>query len=388
MKLAHKIVVVGFLVVVVVVGGVALGEGSKKTIELEAAEQGGDYLVRHLNEDGSFVYEYNPVTGEISPLYNILRHAGTTYSLLELYQESGERRYLDAAHKALDFLVAQARPCPIEEESMCIVEGDDIKLGGNGLAVLALVEYERATGSEEYREITEELANFLVAVESSEGEFLVHKMEASTGRVSSFISGYYPGEAIFGLARLGEVSGDERWTEAAHAAARWLITVRDGEKTVLELDHDHWLLYGLRELYRDRPLPLYERHAQKLVTAIATAQHTRETGERADWNGGYYVPPRSTPTATRTEGLTAAYEIFRVSGDTVHQNVAENVIKRGVMFQLRTQFNEEKVRSLGADSRGIGGFHESLTEYAVRIDYVQHNISALLGAHRLGISIQ
>src|SRR5690349_16208670 len=50
---------------------------------LAAAKAGGDYLVSHMHEDGSFLYDYDPVAGTKSDEYNILRHAGTTYSLLE-----------------------------------------------------------------------------------------------------------------------------------------------------------------------------------------------------------------------------------------------------------------------------------------------------------------
>ncbi len=33
--------------------------------------------------------------------------------------------------------------------------------------------------------------------------------------------------------------------------------------------------------------------------------------------------------------------------------------------------------------RALGGFHRSLTNYEIRIDYVQHNISAILGLMRI-----
>jgi hypothetical protein len=45
-------------------------------------------------------------------------------------------------------------------------------------------------------------------------------------------------------------------------------------------------------------------------------------------------------------------------------------MERGIKFTLRTQHPD-------------GGFHESLDEYVIRIDYVQHNISALLAFNRI-----
>ena len=53
-------------------------------------------------------------------------------------------------------------------------------------------------------------------------------------------------------------------------------------------------------------------------------------------------------------------------------------MKRAIEFQLRTQFTKRTLSSINGDPAAVGAFHESLDEYDIRIDYVQHNISALL----------
>lgn len=334
---------------------------------LTAAKLGGDYLVSGMHEDGSFVYEYDPVTGEASDDYNILRHAGTTYSLLELYEATGDKKYLVAAEKAIAYLINQIVPCPMIPEAACVEENGEVKLGGNGLAVLALAKHAEVTGARDQIPLAERLASFIVGVQSPSGEFTVHKM--TNGVVDDFESEYYPGEAMFGLARLSRVTGDRTWLDAAHKGARWIIASRK-DVPVQELPHDHWLLYALRELARDAQEPMYIDHAKKLTEAIVAAQHQGLTGDRTDWNGGYYEPPRSTPTATRNEGLGAAYDLFMRAGEGAYAQIAKDAMARGIEFTLRTQDRN-------------GGFHESLDEYTIRIDYVQHNISALLAFDRI-----
>ena len=102
-----------------------------------------------------------------------------------------------------------------------------------------------------------------------------------------------------------------------------------------------------------------------------------------DWFGSYYRPPRSTPTATRSEGLYAAYQLARDFGDP---NEAEQILEslgHGIRFQLQTQFRPESVLYLKKPQRALGGFHNSLTNYEIRDDYVQHNLSSILGLYRI-----
>lgn len=357
---------------------------------VKAARLGGDYLVAHTGPDGFFVYQYNPVTDKTSSSYNILRHAGTTYSLLELYEATGKKTYLEAAERALTFLADQVVTCPGVPDALCIEEGNEIKLGGNALAVLALSKYAALMHSDgtpdvasEYVSLAQKLAKFLTGVQTPDGEFSVHKITADSGVDSGFESEYYPGEALFALARLYLLDGDEQWITAAHLGAHWLIEVRDKNVPTQNLLHDHWLLYALNELYAHQTDDLYFSHAKRIAESILSAQHSGKSGSQREWNGGFYNPPRSTPTATRSEGLGAAYRIFKRNGDGVYAAAARFAMENAAVFQLKTQFTAQKLRELGAHRTGLGGFHESLDAYDVRIDYVQHNISALLALDRI-----
>lgn len=356
--------------------------GSPQSREVQAAIAGGDYLVRHFTyEQGVYDYLYDPTEDRVLPGYNLLRHAGTTYALLELYRVEGGAKFLKTAERALDWLLAQKDSCPPPHETYaCLYENNEAKLGGSGLAILALVESYRATGNQERLTQAEELAGWLLAIESDAGEFTVH-IQARDGALDDHVSLYYPGEAIFGLVRLGEETGNEAYLDAARRAAVWLITVRDKGVTEGELEHDHWLLYGLNELDRLAPDPLFVDHTAKLVRAIEAAQHRSDVP--AEWVGGFYDPPRGTPTATRVEGLTAAYALFTRRGDTDMALRAQNAIELGTAFVLRMHLTPERAAAYPVARRALGGFTGSFEEAQVRIDYVQHSISALLGAERV-----
>ncbi len=61
----------------------------------------------------------------------------------------------------------------------------------------------------------------------------------------------------------------------------------------------------------------------------------------------------------------------------------QKAIRLGVGFLLQTQIGPEKALYFDDPEKCLGAFHGTLTDYEIRIDYVQHNISALLAFSRL-----
>ena len=263
---------------------------------LSAMALGGDYLRDAVKPNGQFVYSYLPKSNRDNDGYNILRHAGTTFSMLEVYEITQDPALLSSIQQALDYLVNQVRPCTgfiTGDSALCLLEADEVKLGGHGLAILAISKYTSLTGDDTYLPIAQGLAEWIVGSQDNTGN-AVHKITFSSNTDSGFVSGYYPGEAIFGLMRLYAIDSDDRWLQSAIATARYLILTRDGDVPADELEHDHWLLYGLNEVYRADPDPIFIDHAEKIVTAIMDAQLT--DAPYPDWDGGFRSPPTSTPT--------------------------------------------------------------------------------------------
>ena len=359
--------------------GIYISFSNQKSIYINSAISAGEYLLKNIDEEGKYTYEYNPLTKKVSNHYNILRHAGTTYSLLELYQLTGDQRLLKSSEQAIGYLIRNTQECVKIPDANCLVEDEETKLGGNGLAILAVSKYTEVTGDSEYLEYAQSLAQFITQTQSEAGQFTHHMVSSSTGEILPFESSYYPGEAIFALTRLYEQDKDNKWIEAAHKGAMWLIEVRDKDKDIYTIQHDHWLLYALNELHKDNRNPIYLEHTKKIVDGIILKQNIGYNGSQKVWNGGYYIPPTSTATATRNEGLTAAYQIFKREKEKEYMKKTLDTIQRGLHFQIANQITQDDVNTLNINPNSIGAFYHSLDNYDIRIDYVQHNISAILG---------
>jgi hypothetical protein len=350
---------------------------------VEAATHGGNYLAASVRADGSFVYRYLPKSNIVPDDYNIVRHAGTIYAMAELYDVTGDPELLAAIQRAIGYLERATAPCPGQATgvpTLCVVEDGVAKLGGSALGVVALAQYTVVTGDEQYIPLMRDLATWIAEAQLDDGSF-ISKVDMATNQPTEFLSIFYPGEAILGLTRLYQIDADERWLDVAERAARFLILDRDAGLKTSELPHDHWLLYGINELYRDRPDPIYLEHALRITQTITDSQ--LNAPPFADWTGSYHAPPYSTPTATRSEGLCAAYQLMRDEGLDDEAARIRDALELGIRFQLQTQFRPESAMYLADPQRVLGGFHRSLDNYEIRNDYIQHNISALLCAARV-----
>ena len=348
---------------------------------LASARAGGEYLIRMQKEDGSFTYTYNAATDRSGEgEYNILRHAGTAFSLFDLYAYTKDARYLAAANSAIEYLKTRFKPAT-ESNTLYVLDNDGkAKLGANGLALLAMSRQLALDPSSGDRAASTRLANQILAMQQPDGSFISYyrvlgdEPEGST-------SLYYPGEAILGLVEFYRVTpGEKRLLDSALRGADYLI---ESQREVAELPPDVWLMQALEALHKLKPNPRYVAHAMDLATAMMRDLYTGpETPERylGDKFIGGYGPgePRLTAAAARSEGILSAYRMARAVKDPRAASLLA-ALKSSGRFQMAHQFMEDDAGWLPAPELAAGGFRASLSSTRVRIDYVQHNISALLG---------
>jgi hypothetical protein len=343
---------------------------------LTSAINAGDYLLKSINADGSFGYSYDAGKNIYNKKYNMLRHAGTVYSLLQLYEHTRKKSALSKIEKTISYMHKHIAPCNNNLSGTatdCLIYKNKIKLGANALAIIALTKHIELTGDISNKPVANNLGQWIIDTMAADGSFKVHKQNYESGEISSFISQYYPGEASLALLSLYKLDKNKKWLNAAITAIDYII---NQQNKLDEPPHDHWLLISLTELYNIKPDKKYLGHSVKIANSIMSSQNMKPSIH--DWKGSYYTPPRSTPTAIRTEGLIAAYEMAtKVNGED-YKNKLLTSIESGLRFQLQTQYNEGNVIYLPRPEKAIYGFKKGLTDNEIRIDYVQHNISGLI----------
>jgi hypothetical protein len=257
---------------------------------------------------------------------------------------------VDAAARAMEWLIAEAILPYRDGTARCIVEKDNVKLGGAGLAILALVELAKAKPQERFIKLARDLGEYILLQRRADGDF-VHKRNFWNDRPDSFVSEYYTGEALFGLLRLYDATGEARWFEEAKSSELQLAERRYGVA-----QQSHWMLYALEQFHRIDPRPVYREHARQIVDDIIFSPLYRESN-------------RSTPIACRSEGLLAYMRLC-------HQLSASDALRKE-LHECRTVVSQNLQLQLGY-RRSDGSFIRGDGSNEVRIDYIQHNISSFL----------
>lgn len=213
------------------------------------------FLGRQVGPQGDYEYGYLPCFDRRVEGYNVLRHASSTYALLEGYETCAAQGLLDGEALArlrrqiLWAIEGLERRCVVHREKAAYVvdTGDTVKLGANAVAILALVKYREVTGDERYAALAAALALGIAAMQTADGSF-VHVLDAGDLSVRErYRIIYYDGEAAFALMRLYAQSGDTRWLDCVVRAFDHFIEHHH------ERAHDHWLAYCANELVKHRP---------------------------------------------------------------------------------------------------------------------------------------
>ena len=98
---------------------------------LELARQSSACLANLIREDGSFRYRYDSRSGDILGGYNILRHAGSIWAMLDVYRDVPDEKILESSKRATHYLLASSLKFYRRYTNACICEENAIKLGGN-----------------------------------------------------------------------------------------------------------------------------------------------------------------------------------------------------------------------------------------------------------------
>lgn len=346
-----------------------------------------DYLIRSIESDGRFVYRRDAISGRIDRRrYNLLRHAGTLYALIDYFSEFPPTTdQLAALERSGRFLreccttLVAGKPELLALWSWPELTGDTrvlrAKLGGAGLALLALARLDALLPDATPLVTLRGLGKFVLFMQQPDGGFHSLYIPARGGRQDDWTSLYYPGEAALGLLALSRLDDDPRWRAAALDALRYLTRVRAGQERV---PADHWALLATAELLRSdaRPLPEADRalligHAIQIVDGILAEQQLDLVAPTV--RGGFAPDGRTTPTATRLEGLLAALEFL--PDDARRQRIGRSV-RAGIGLLLAAQLIGGPFA--GALPRGGSGRRSD----ELRIDYTQHALSALLAYRR------
>ena len=331
------------------------------------AEASLGHLFKLLKPGGQFIYSHQ--LGDLTEggsSYNLLRHCGTVWFMclairglkIDLSAEQAK-----ALAGAVAFVAKRLRKPPWLENawpSLGLVTRDSIKLGGVGLALVMLHEF-RAVAKEngiatdffaqDLDLIIAQLENYAL-LQISNGDF-IHKRDFATGKILSFRSDYYTGEALFGLMHASRISSVLRDVMEGLMKRGYGVAIQS-----------HWMAYAACKAAERQLLDpaIVRPFIISLIDQILRNPDYRKRNE-------------STPIACRSEALCCFLLLSRgirpPSWPFPDELVAQAKTEARENLRLQLQWYDS------------GQFHRGSESEKVQIDYVQHNGTAFLNWYLL-----
>jgi len=293
--------------------------------------------------------------------YNIVRHASSLWSLINLYRMTGDENLTGGIDRAVGYLIDSIVFKDPETAYLVEYKADEIKLGGNGVSVIALTEYMDVFGTDAYVDLVECLANGILSMQDADTGKYYHVLNfPGFTEKEEYRTVYYDGEATFALARAYTFTEKREFLDGARAAVEYFI---ENDYT---RHRDHWVAYSLHEVTKHLPEPRYFDFALKNVEVNldrifdqATSYHTYleflaiswQTYERAAESGVYIE---------RLEKFDDKY-------------FAETIYKRAA-YMLNSFFFPEYAMYMKVPENALGAFFVRHDSFRVRIDDIQHFI--------------
>ena len=320
-----------------------------------------EYLVKLIDNSGQFTYGYFPIFGTLIKGYNILRHASTLWSIINLYRISGDNSLIPKLEKSIDYMNGYIEH--EDEDTAYLVEknANEIKLGANGVAIIMFTEYMDVFKTDKYIDMVRKLANGILKLQDPESGKYYHVLNyPDYSKKEEFRIIYYDGEATFALARAYSCTKDEKYLDCAKAAVENFI------REDYTVHRDHWVAYSLLEVTK------YVSDVRYYEFALRNIENNLE---------GIYQ--RATSFHTYLEMLMTGWQTYQraikegIDSDYIKgydpTRFAQTIYHRA-RHMLSGYFYPEFAMYMKFPDSVAGGFHVRHHNYRVRIDDVQHFI--------------
>ena len=319
------------------------------------------FLVDQIKPNGKFEYGYFSAFAKRIGTYNILRHSSSLYSMAEGYELLKDKRIIAAVEKGIDYLIDEA--IVYKEDAAFVVDyanHQEIKLGSNATAILAMTKYMELTKTTKYLEVAQALARGILQMKTLSGGF-IHVLTYPSFEIKDIHRIiYYEGEAIFSLLRLYALDKRDLWLTEVKKTFDYFIA-NDYWK-----HHDHWLSYAANEL------TTYEPEDKYFIFGLKNCNNRLE-----------FMYHRETTYPTFLELTMAAYKmvdkIKQLGKDDLLTYIDEEYLVKTIDKRAEYQrvgfFYPEMAMYKKQPGLILNGFFIRHHSFRVRIDDVEHYLS-------------
>ena len=355
---------IGAVVIVFVSSLVIAHKSSEKPTFDSSMEKMGDWFISVQKNRGDFRYELSIPKGKTKRGNNIVRQAGALYGLAQLYKYDKNPNIQQTLEKGLGYF--NKFMIPQGKNAVAVVFHGKLKSNASALLLLGLIEYLQAEpkAKAQYGERAEQLANYLVLSQTKEGGFI------NIWTPISVESDYNNGETFYALVRAYQVFHHPAYLRAAKKAAAYFETLYGHQK--FNSAFYSWGMAGFAHLYKVEPRDEYWKFLKE-----STDKYWLARGEPMQRyiNEKQGYPPKP-GLAVFLEGVAHTAWIARDKNPEYYAKLKSH-IESSLLFLMGYQVGNLYSPVQSKLARLQGGVCMQETCKRLRIDFTQHNLSAL-----------
>jgi len=298
---------------------------------MEKAPEWADFLLSMQSKDadtyGAFHYSYNFETGQKEPRFVVGTTALSIFTLLDLYQHTGDSRYLESAKLGGDWLTTMQKPDGIMKpykryEAGKWLCGTQESLLYNGQVLAALSRLYIATGEQKYYDTAEKIAAHFCERVENEGCYL----------------------------------GDDYRNKNPISSAWVIMSLLDFYKT----NHDDY--------YKDIILRCGSELLERQETDVSSPVYY------GSWHGAY----STSGNGWLAEVMMEMYHFCREHNVDGCERYKE-ALTRVILWIVQNTYSEENTFLLEEPEKAIGGIFWNYYNRYVRTDSLCHGLNAYIG---------
>jgi orotate phosphoribosyltransferase/AMMECR1 domain-containing protein len=328
------------------------------------------YLIQHQREDGNFYSTYEPFQNRLYEGNNLPRlgHGAWVMARSQKVLSSSELKV--ATEKAIGFLANAATKT---EGALWLQDAESPSVSEVSFLLLALCHLRES--SPHYPLCSDLAATLWSAIELPHGRIMTHKQPAEALDV---FQDYLPGQVLLALgtaAEEGSSAVDERklYQSFSYYRHRFRYQRHFGQVS--------WLMQAFAQWWRVKREPLFASLVFEIGDWILGYQQEKTGGFIND----HQPETPGFTTALYLEGIGAALNLAAAVNDRDRYEKYFRSVSRGFEFLDRLIIQPRDASLLPNPELCFGGLRESLNYSQIRIDFVQHSLSAILES---GVSLR
>jgi rhamnogalacturonyl hydrolase YesR len=348
------------------------------------------FRAMHEDEHG-FYKKYEAINDDFGNRLHTVYSASIIYTLLKIYDFDQDEGILDGILDWGDFLISmQSRDVATygafhysyyfetkEKEPRFVV-------GTTALSIFTLLDLYQRTGDAKYLESAKTGGNWLITMQRPDGSMKEHKRYRDGkwfyGTKESLL---YNGQVLSALSRLYIITGEERYYDTAEGIAQRFAEKVEEEGYYLGDDYrwenpisTAWIVMSLLDFHKTNQDEQYKEIIFRCGDELLARQETDVNHPL--YYGSWHRAYSTSGNGWLAEVMLEMYRFSREQNVEGSERYKEAVIKV-ILWIIQNTYSEENTFFLKEPQKAIGGIFMDYSHRYVRTDSMSHALNAYIG---------